>query len=154
MKATGELPAAELPDRPSPAGNEEEDGTIPHAGGREALRFVEDLEAVQPYDVSIGLSAVRILSGESGALHREHGFRWGSIDANRVPEIHDLNTDVKDRLIARSHLEHCAVGAKAGDERRRCHADASAGDGAGCGSAAVPADGDAGGRVLRKRAIC
>src|SRR5687767_3504458 len=83
MKATGDPPAAELPDRSSPAGNEEKNRAIPHAGRREALRFVEDLEAVQPYDIGIGLSAVRILSGEGGALHREYGFRRRSIDANR-----------------------------------------------------------------------
>jgi hypothetical protein len=154
MKATGEPPAAELPDRPSPAGNEEENRPIPHAGRREALRFVEDLESVQPNDIIIGLNTVRILTRESGALHREYRFRRWSIDANGVPEIHDLNADVKDRLIARCELEDGAVGAKTGDERRSCHEDTSVDNAAGCGSAAVPAEPGAGGRVLRKRAIC
>ncbi len=151
MKATGEPPAAELPDGPSPAGNEEENRAIPHPDRREALRFVQDLEAVQPYDKIIWVSAVGVLSRECGALHREYGFGWRSIDPNRVPEIHDLNTDVKHRLIARCHLEDRAVSAKTGDERGRRHAAESVDGAAVCGSGGVAGEG---GSLLRKRAIC
>lgn len=152
MNATGGSPVAELPDWPSAPGNEKKDRAVPHTSISQRLPLVEDLVAVQTHNELVGIHTIRIEGGKRCELYRPHGFGWRGVDANRVPEVCNLDADVQHGLAVRCQLDNHAICAKTSDKRRSCHAAEVAGDTAGCGSGLL--EPGAGGRVLRKRAIC
>ena len=109
---------------------------------------------MQTHDERVRIRAIGVEGGEGCTLNRYYSFGRWRVDANRIPEIHDLDADVEHLLITGRQCEDCSVGSKTGNKRRGCHADEPVEAASGCGSAAAAEGTGAGGRVLRNRAIC
>ena len=109
---------------------------------------------MQPHNEVVGIGAVGVQLIEGSAFDRQDSLGWRRVDANRIPEVHDLDADAERGLITRCQLDDRSICAESGNERCRCHADEPVDVIVDCGLIASAAGTGAGGSVLKRRAIC
>src|SRR3954466_15250859 len=103
----------------SPAAvGDQKDGTVFGSRGRNRRVFVEDLEAVQLHDVLVIRAHIGIELPERDVLETPHGRRWIGIDANRIPRLQHLCSEVQNRPTSRSQPDGLALRTNAAHKGR------------------------------------
>src|SRR6476620_4972740 len=128
---------------PAAVGDEKRRAVLRSGRGNRRV-FVQDLEPVELDHVFAFRSGIGIKLSKRQLLQTLDRGRWVGVDANRVPRLEHLRSQLERRARRRSELERVPLGSKSVDEQSRT----------GHRLTVVKTSSGTGASVAKKRAIC